>query len=51
MEPFVILLSLPGKYPQQKAVVKIQCPEPSHLFAGLPVSGQSVMVDFEGRLR
>ena len=43
VEPFLILLFLSGKYAQQIAVVKIQCPETSHLFTGLPISGQAIM--------
>ena len=46
MEPFSILLFAFGKYPQQIAVVKIQCPEASHLFTGLPVSGHTVIFGF-----
>ena len=33
VEPFVILLLLPGESTQQVAVVKIQCPEASRLLA------------------
>ena len=51
VEPFSILLLYFGEYPQQIAVVKIQCPEASHLFAGLQVSGHSVMFGFRCRFR
>ena len=47
----MILWFLPWKYSQQVAVVEIQCPEASHLFAGLPISGHTVMFGFWGRLR
>ena len=46
VEPFTILRFLPWEYSQQIAVVKIQCPEAGHLFAGLPVSGHTVMLRF-----
>lgn len=51
VEPFTILRFLPWEHPKQIAVVKIQCPEPCHLFAGLPVSGHAVMFGFWGRFR
>ena len=51
VKPFLILLFSFGEYPQQIAVVKIQCPEAGYLLVGLPVSGYTIALAFRGRLR